>query len=126
VDPNVVFAGYAVQRRAPAVEWHVQLVDPPPTDQALLLDGGVGWWVGAHGDHQLVPWIVRIDRARQQERTYPPAIPAPGVAHRRPPDRDRDVQLGDPSARHPGSSELDDVADHQASFIGQSARAAGA
>ena len=79
----------------------------------MLLDGGVGWRVGADGEHQLVPGIVRVDGAWEQEGAYPGAVPATGMAHRRPPGRDRDVQLGDPSARHTGSAELGDVADHR-------------
>jgi hypothetical protein len=39
VNPVMLSAGYAVQRRAPAVERHLQLVDAPPTKQPLLLDG---------------------------------------------------------------------------------------
>ena len=46
-------AGLTVQRGAPAAQRHGQVVDPPPAEQALVLDGGVVGWVGAEGEHQL-------------------------------------------------------------------------
>jgi hypothetical protein len=57
--------------------------------------------------------IVRVEEAdRDEEGAYPDPVVAARVAHRRPPDSDRNVQLADKSARHSRPSEPGDVADH--------------